>query len=372
LLVKYPDESLEAEKEDLELEMFNLKKSIRKPVKEGLKPKKNLYWEKWLKNSKNGFFEELAEQYYYGDEYTDELDEMIEDLPANSLEELEHWCDTNLEQYNDFIEYIKEIKGVNESLEEGLKPLSSNFYIKKWQKKDNTIEEDEDYFASAFENWIEGKDVTSKKMIDDLPLEKYNELLDWAEGNDLNDFFQDTIDYAGDTREESLDEGLKPLRNNYIDKWNKKEQLYMETNADYFETIYRNYFVGDRDISRKMIDDLPSESYNDLLYWADENNAPYFSLFILDYIGDTKNDIFIESLLEMKGGKGEHTDPSTLDPDQLRLGIAVEMEHTDDSDISSEIAIDHLTEDPAYYTTLLKSGLVDEPQALKIWNEIKK
>jgi hypothetical protein len=39
---------------------------------------------------------------------------------------------------------------------------------------------------------------------------------------------------------------------------------------------------------------------------------------------------------------------------QLRMGVEVEMEHTDDIDLASEIAKDHLVEDPDYYTKLQK------------------
>jgi hypothetical protein len=33
------------------------------------------------------------------------------------------------------------------------------------------------------------------------------------------------------------------------------------------------------------------------------------------------------------------------------------MEHTDDEEIAREIAMDHLTEDPKYYTKLIRAGL---------------
>jgi len=37
---------------------------------------------------------------------------------------------------------------------------------------------------------------------------------------------------------------------------------------------------------------------------------------------------------------------------QLEMGMKVEMEHTSDEDMAREIAMDHLTEDPEYYTKL--------------------
>jgi hypothetical protein len=42
------------------------------------------------------------------------------------------------------------------------------------------------------------------------------------------------------------------------------------------------------------------------------------------------------------------------DPEQLKMGIAAEMEHTDDPKIAEKIALDHLAEIPDYYTRLEK------------------
>jgi hypothetical protein len=57
---------------------------------------------------------------------------------------------------------------------------------------------------------------------------------------------------------------------------------------------------------------------------------------------------------------------------QLELGVAVESEHADNKGIAEEIALDHLWEDPAYYTKLVKAGLVDEPSALSLYKEMSK
>ena len=39
---------------------------------------------------------------------------------------------------------------------------------------------------------------------------------------------------------------------------------------------------------------------------------------------------------------------------QVEMGLKVEMEHTDDTDEAKKIAMDHLTEDPKYYTKLAR------------------
>lgn len=42
------------------------------------------------------------------------------------------------------------------------------------------------------------------------------------------------------------------------------------------------------------------------------------------------------------------------DPNELSMGIKVEMEHTIDKEVSKKIAIDHLSEISDYYTRLSK------------------
>jgi hypothetical protein len=44
-------------------------------------------------------------------------------------------------------------------------------------------------------------------------------------------------------------------------------------------------------------------------------------------------------------------------PSELRMGIRVELEHTDDVEKAKKIALDHLAENPFYYTALKLSGI---------------
>jgi hypothetical protein len=52
------------------------------------------------------------------------------------------------------------------------------------------------------------------------------------------------------------------------------------------------------------------------------------------------------------GGEGDNRPDSDFDAKELKMGIEVEMEHTTDPEIAKEIAKDHLSEDPKYYTKL--------------------
>lgn len=61
----------------------------------------------------------------------------------------------------------------------------------------------------------------------------------------------------------------------------------------------------------------------------------------------------------------DEVDESMDTAHELKVGIANEMEHTDDPKVAQQIATDHLKENPHYYSDLMKCGLVDEPDALK-------
>jgi hypothetical protein len=64
----------------------------------------------------------------------------------------------------------------------------------------------------------------------------------------------------------------------------------------------------------------------------------------------------------LKGGKGDnysieeiakkHKTTAKHIKDQLKIGIEVEMEHTDDPKVALSICMDHLVESPDYYTKL--------------------
>ena len=63
---------------------------------------------------------------------------------------------------------------------------------------------------------------------------------------------------------------------------------------------------------------------------------------------------------QLKGGVGDATAPCDVNQIELSMGITVEKEHTNDINIATEIALDHLKEDPMYYSKLKKAGLAKE------------
>lgn len=50
------------------------------------------------------------------------------------------------------------------------------------------------------------------------------------------------------------------------------------------------------------------------------------------------------------GGLADNKQSDNFDTTELKKGISIEMEHTNDPEIAKEIAMDHLTEDPYYYS----------------------
>ena len=67
---------------------------------------------------------------------------------------------------------------------------------------------------------------------------------------------------------------------------------------------------------------------------------------------------------QLTEGKGKDLNPNQIHPSELRMGIKVEMEHTDDPKKAEKIALDHLAENPYYYTALKLSG-VESPSKPK-------
>jgi len=65
----------------------------------------------------------------------------------------------------------------------------------------------------------------------------------------------------------------------------------------------------------------------------------------------------------LSGGLADNRAEDEFDPEQLQMGIKVELEHTNTPELAKEIAMDHLAEDPQYYTHLdrMEKGACDEP-----------
>lgn len=70
---------------------------------------------------------------------------------------------------------------------------------------------------------------------------------------------------------------------------------------------------------------------------------------IISELGESDSSKLMEGVAVDKGFTEEDADP-----EQLKMGIEVETEHTDDPEIAKRVALDHLAEIPDYYTRLKK------------------
>lgn len=96
-------------------------------------------------------------------------------------------------------------------------------------------------------------------------------------------------------------------------------------------------------------------------YAKSADELPDSQLDPIEPVGDEKvseTRKAIQMLEAMKslipGGLAAGKKPSDFDPEQLKAGMKVEMEHTNNKNMAREIAMDHLTEDPNYYKKLKK------------------
>jgi len=73
----------------------------------------------------------------------------------------------------------------------------------------------------------------------------------------------------------------------------------------------------------------------------------------------------------LHGGNADNKTPEDFNPVDVAIGTAVEREHSNNPDIATEIAIDHLSQSNSYYDQLIASGIADEEDAISLYDELK-
>jgi hypothetical protein len=180
--------------------------------------------------------------------------------------------------------------------------------------------------------------------------------------------------------------------NNLLDELESE----MEDGNSYAEAIAKvaaKYNINEDDLATKY----PEESVGNKAYadnynepvddsdvdWANENEGEDDELeAMISKMEDEKAgeeaimsqyDPMEEELNEAKKKKEAKAElnPNQIHPQELRMGIKVELEHTDDLDKAKKIALDHLAENPYYYTALKLAG-VESPSAPKVKAPVEK
>jgi len=95
--------------------------------------------------------------------------------------------------------------------------------------------------------------------------------------------------------------------------------------------------------------DNPNATPDDFLAWAKTLERPMEGQRALLYLG-------VMASRFVNGGKAveKGINSTDVDPDEMALGVKVELEHTPDPFMAGMIALDHLAEIPDYYTRLEK------------------
>ena len=147
----------------------------------------------------------------------------------------------------------------------------------------------------------------------------------------------------------------------------KKGPFWQDTDIMTEQEYYLGYDSFAVESLTKYLQNNYSESEDYLLhigYGDDFANA----LTILnrglrqDKVLMTLIDLAEDEIVDLSGLKDmsekiKPADPSQVDPTELNKGIQVEMEHTDSKAKAKVIALQHLAEDPRYYTKLAKAKL---------------
>jgi hypothetical protein len=130
-----------------------------------------------------------------------------------------------------------------------------------------------------------------------------------------------------------------------------KIENYLNTMLVPFE--YSQQAFGGKE-RRMLIPNLgdSSEQREKVLNYLSKHNIPV----------NVEEDLFTinwwkKSLTEFKLDVKPTVDIKNVDKEELKKGIKVEKEHTTDTKTAMRIALDHLSEDPKYYSKLEKAGL---------------
>jgi hypothetical protein len=128
-----------------------------------------------------------------------------------------------------------------------------------------------------------------------------------------------------------------------------KEQFLMEIHRD---TRFSSIIVTKNNYD-DVISILKNKSIiSDNPYQSDSPIKSFDIIGSIKAIRESANQPLNESAQKLKGGKGDKLTPDDVNYYEFQKGWRHELEHTDDIDKAKEIALDHLAEDPIYYTRL--------------------
>jgi hypothetical protein len=138
---------------------------------------------------------------------------------------------------------------------------------------------------------------------------------------------------------------------------NKDNQLIFEAykNRPLNENMpYPTFAKLSKHASPKSSKEKPTDEFRQQMPDSKEEYSAHDYAKEMEVRGENEESSCIEDLATRHGVSLEEI------TNQLEMGLKVEMEHTEDMDVAKKIALDHLGENPHYYTKLAKMEAENE------------
>ena len=265
---------------------------------------------------------------------------------------------TNVTSFNDTVKILKNKGILNEAIDTDSSEARIKFYLAKGYSyidairktaADSGMEEEEE--EMLMKKYPQVDVDTEEYETDDEDAEfediltKYGDSPETYKFQDTDKYLSEDDDDEEETPKDYVDpdmfdaygmdasEGLKVVKepNKYAGKWRI-------VSVDGKKTPLTNKFFDSEDDAKKYGREKIQTSHKIIQLPAETN--------VYRKIDEAK-----------KKKEKKELNPNQIHPQELRMGIKVELEHTDDLDKAKKIALDHLAENPFYYTALKLAGV---------------
>lgn len=184
----------------------------------------------------------------------------------------------------------------------------------------------------------------TKEFIEKLtPINKVSGVTEYEVPSDLKVESRSDKGYLSFTLEEEVAKGFGHY-SGYVDHKKTSDRVggYVKVSLDNPNFIFHPDFISD--LSKQL--EYSKEHEKETLLIGNKFHPE--SIFIIDVDAIQLSKEYIEP-----------ADPSQVNSKELSMGIKVEMEHTDNPEEAKVVALQHLAEDPKYYSKLQTLGLED-------------
>lgn len=211
------------------------------------------------------------------------------------------------------------------------------------------------------------------KMLSPIIKENFEINLATNENSTIKKYLEEFAEYCYDVLELNNKPIIKVITDDtYTQQYNSFGGYSPTENVIYISVSKRNL----ADILRSLCHEIIHSKQNEITVLTQEdgntgsdieNQANSLSGIIMRHYGKLKPEIFTLSQMLSEGltktktikdiAKKHYIEDDALLNNELKKGIKIEMEHTTDKKTAAKIALDHMYEDPKYYTKLASLNL---------------